>query len=148
MVKGPERWFCKVSVQHGMQVSGFTKYLKGPVLELIFIQVPVVIINLWRPIFIIVQFVKVLWRELNCVKILQGETNKSANRGGHLRAKGGVVLPSVYNWPCSCAIKYISPTRLRCLFLLATNSLLYPHKTFMLSVPFHPPFQVWAGGGG
>jgi hypothetical protein len=43
---------------------------------------------------------------------------------------------------------YISPTRLRCLFLLATNLLLYLHKTFMLSVPFHPPFQVWARGGG
>jgi hypothetical protein len=34
----------------------------------------------WRPIFIIVQFVIVLWRELNCVKIPQGEANKSANR--------------------------------------------------------------------
>jgi hypothetical protein len=97
MVKGPERWFCKVSVLHGMQVSGLTKYLKGPVLELIFIQVPVVIINLWRPIFIIVKFVIVLWRELNCVKIPQGETNKSANHWGNLRTKVGVVSPSVYS---------------------------------------------------
>jgi hypothetical protein len=79
-----------------MQVSGLTKYLKGPILELMFLQVSVVIINLWRPLFIIVQFVIVLWRELNCVKIPQGETNKSANRGGHLRAKGEVVPPSVY----------------------------------------------------
>ncbi len=47
-------------------------------------------------IFIIVQFVIVLWRELNCVKIPQGEANKSANRWGNLRAKGGVVPPSVY----------------------------------------------------
>ncbi len=35
---------------------------------------------MWRPIFIIVQFVIVLRRELNCVKIPQGEANKSANR--------------------------------------------------------------------
>jgi hypothetical protein len=51
---------------------------------------------LWRPIFIIIQFVIVLWRELNCVKIPQCEANKSANRWGNLRAKGGVVPPSVY----------------------------------------------------
>jgi hypothetical protein len=38
----------------------------------------------------------VLWRELNCVKIPQGDANKSANRWGNLRAKGGVVPPSVY----------------------------------------------------
>jgi hypothetical protein len=35
---------------------------------------------LWRPIFIIVQFVIVLWLELNCVKIPQDDANKSANR--------------------------------------------------------------------
>ncbi len=47
-------------------------------------------------VFIIVQFVIVLKRELNCVKIPQGETNKSANRWDNLRAKGGEVPPSVY----------------------------------------------------
>jgi hypothetical protein len=51
---------------------------------------------LWRPIFIIALFVVVLWREFNCVKIPQGEANKSAKRWGNLRAKCGVVPPSVY----------------------------------------------------
>jgi hypothetical protein len=46
----------------------------------------------WRPIFIILLFIIVLWRDLNCVKIPQGQANKSANRWGNLRAKGGVVL--------------------------------------------------------
>ncbi len=50
----------------------------------------------WWPIFIIVHFVIVLWGELNCVKISQGEANKYANRCGNLRAKGGVVPPSIY----------------------------------------------------
>ena len=35
-----------------------------------------VFILLWRPIFIIVLFILVLRRELNCVKIPQGEANK------------------------------------------------------------------------
>jgi hypothetical protein len=61
-----------------------------------------IIKELWRPIFIIVYFVIVLWRELNCVKIPQGEANKSANRWGNLRAKGGVVPSSVFNLPHSC----------------------------------------------
>jgi hypothetical protein len=43
-----------------------------------------------------VQFVIVLWRELNCVKSPQGEANKSASRRGDLRGKGGVVSPSVF----------------------------------------------------
>jgi hypothetical protein len=51
---------------------------------------------MWRPIFIIVLFFIVLWRELNCIKIPQGEADKSANLWGNLRAKGGVVPPSVY----------------------------------------------------
>jgi hypothetical protein len=34
----------------------------------------------WRPIFIIVLLVIELWRELNCVKIPQGDAKKSANR--------------------------------------------------------------------
>ncbi len=42
---------------------------------------------LWRPIFIIVQFVIVSWRELNCVKIPQGGANKSANRWVNLTSK-------------------------------------------------------------
>ncbi len=53
-------------------------------------------------IFIIALFVIVLWREFNCAKIPQGEANKSANRWGDLRAKGGVMPPSVFNWPSSC----------------------------------------------
>jgi hypothetical protein len=52
---------------------------------------------LLRPICIIVQSVIVLWRELNYVKIPQGDANKSANLWGILRAKGGVVPPSVFN---------------------------------------------------
>ncbi len=44
----------------------------------------------------------VLWRELNYVKIPQGEANKSAKRWGNLRAKGGAVPPSVFNLPYSC----------------------------------------------
>ncbi len=35
---------------------------------------------LWRPIFTIVLFVIVLWRELNCIKKTQCDVNKSANR--------------------------------------------------------------------
>jgi hypothetical protein len=58
--------------------------------------------EVWRPIFIIVLFVIVLWHELNCVKIPQGEANKSANRWGNLRAKGGVVPHSVFNLHYSC----------------------------------------------
>ena len=58
----------------------------------------IVFILLWRPIFIIVLFVIVFWRELNCVKILQSEANKSANRWGNLRAKSGVVPPSVLHF--------------------------------------------------
>jgi hypothetical protein len=50
---------------------------------------------MWQPIFIIVQFIIVLWRELNCVKIPQGKANKSTNNWGDLRAKGGVLPPSV-----------------------------------------------------
>ncbi len=61
-------------------------------------------------------------RELNCVKIHKGEANKSANRWGNLRAKGGLVPLSVYAYSLArVRIKYTSPTRLRCLFLLATK---------------------------
>ncbi len=65
---------------------------------------------MWRPIFIIALFVIVFWREFNSVKIPQGEANKSANRWGNLRAKGGVVPPLVLHLPSSCAvhIKYTS----------------------------------------
>jgi hypothetical protein len=45
--------------------------------------------KLRRPIFIIALYVIVLWREFNCVRIPQSEANKSANRWGNLRAKGG-----------------------------------------------------------
>jgi hypothetical protein len=48
--------------------------------------------TLWRPIFISALYIIVLWREFNYVKIPQGEANKSANRWGNLRAKGGVFL--------------------------------------------------------
>ncbi len=47
--------------------------------------------------FCTVRYSTALWREFNCVKIPQGEANKSANRWGNLRAKGGVVTPSVFN---------------------------------------------------
>jgi hypothetical protein len=43
VVKGSERWFCKVFVQQNYRIK---KYLKGPVSDLIFIQVPAAIINL------------------------------------------------------------------------------------------------------
>ncbi len=77
----------------------------------------IVIKLLWRPIFIIVQFLIVSRRELNGVKIPQGEENKSANRWGNLRAKGGVVPPSVFNLPYSCEQKNKIFTQFRCLLL-------------------------------
>ena len=54
------------------------------------------IMILWRPIFIIVMYVIVLWRKFNCVKSPKVRQIKSANRWGNLGAKGGVVPPSVY----------------------------------------------------
>jgi hypothetical protein len=42
-------------------------------------------------------------RQLNCVKIPQGEANKSANRWGSFGAIGGVVPPSVVNQLLKCA---------------------------------------------
>jgi hypothetical protein len=60
---------------------------------------------MWRPILVIVLFLiqyVILRRELNCVKIPQGEANKSANRWGNLCAKGGVVPHSVFKLPHSC----------------------------------------------
>ncbi len=45
---------------------------------------------------IIVLYVIVLWRKFNCVKIPQSEANKIRESLGNLRAKGGVVPPSVY----------------------------------------------------
>jgi hypothetical protein len=81
MVKGAIRGSKRRISAFFASVSNLTKHL----------------IILWRPLFIIVLFIIVLWRELNCVKIPQGEVNKSANRWGNLRAKGGVVVPpSVY----------------------------------------------------
>ncbi len=77
---------------------------------------------MWRPIFIIALFVTVLWREFNSVKISQGEANKSANRWGNLRAKGGVVPPLVLELPSSCAvrIKYTSTHGFAVYFLVET----------------------------
>jgi hypothetical protein len=67
--------------------------------------------SLWRPIFIIALYVIVFWREFNSVKIPQGEANKPANRWGNLRAKGGVVPPSVFHLPIDrLHIKYILHT--------------------------------------
>jgi hypothetical protein len=43
-----------------------------------------------------------LWRKFHCVKIPQGEANKSANRWGSFGAKGGVVPPSVFNQLLKC----------------------------------------------
>jgi hypothetical protein len=69
-------------------------------------------------VFIIALFVLVLWREFNCVKIPQGEINKSANRSGNLRAKGGVVVtPSVFNLRSSCEHQIQFFTQFRCLLL-------------------------------
>jgi hypothetical protein len=82
----------------------------------------IVLVVLWRPIFIIALYVIVLWHEFNGVKIPQSEVNKSANRWGNLRAKGGVVPPSVY-FILSLArvqINYSYPSRIRFLFLLFT----------------------------
>ncbi len=65
---------------------------------------------------------------INLSKNPHGEANKSANRWGNLRAKGGVgtpSTPSVYMYlallVCGSNM-YIPLTRLRCLFLLATIS--------------------------
>jgi hypothetical protein len=44
-----------------------------------------------------------LWRKFNCVKIPQGEANKSANRWGSFGAKGGVVPPLVFIQLLTCA---------------------------------------------
>jgi hypothetical protein len=44
-----------------------------------------------------------LWRKFNCVKIPQGDTNKSATRWGSLSAKGGIVPPSVFKELFMCA---------------------------------------------
>jgi hypothetical protein len=72
---------------------------------------------LWRPMFIIVQSVIVLWRELNYVKIPQSDANKSANLWGILRGK---VSSQSLTSLARVRIKYTSSTRLRCLFLLET----------------------------
>ncbi len=79
---------------------------------------------LWWPIFIIALYVIVLWREFNCVKILQSEANKSANRWGNLRAKGGVLPVQSILSLARLRIKYIYPKRFRCLFLLLTGQML------------------------
>ena len=52
-------------------------------------------------IYIIALFDILFFREFNCVKIPQGEGNKSANSWGNLRAKGGGVIlsPLVYIRP-------------------------------------------------
>jgi hypothetical protein len=77
-------------------------------------------IVLWRPLFFIALFVIVLWREFICVKIPQGEANKSANRWVNLRAKGGVIPPSVLHLPSSCAHQIYFFTRLAVYFLVST----------------------------
>jgi hypothetical protein len=99
---------------------------------------------MWRPIFIIVLFVIVLWRELNSVKIPQDEANKSANRWGNLRAKGGVVPPSVYSILslARVRIKYVPPTRLRCLFLLSTAPLFVVPQSELLNSPSIPTINM------
>jgi hypothetical protein len=52
--------------------------------------------TLWRPVFISAFYIIVLWREFNCVKIPQSEANKSTNRWGNLRAKGGVYIVPLF----------------------------------------------------
>jgi hypothetical protein len=73
---------------------------------------------MWQPIFIIVQFVIVLWHDLHCVKIPQGE---QINPG----ITGLIYMPKVEYYPLQTIpslsgvrIKYISPSQLCCLFLL------------------------------
>ncbi len=69
------------------------------------------LMSLWRPIFIIALYIIVFWREFNCVITPRGEANKSANHWGNLRAKGGVVPPSVFHLPIARVhIKYILHT--------------------------------------
>ncbi len=66
-------------------------------------------------------FVIVLWREFNCVKIPQGEANKSGNRWGNLRAEGGVVPTSVLHLPIARVhIKYTSSHGFTVYFLVLT----------------------------
>ncbi len=48
-----------------------------------------------------------LWRKFNCVKIPEGEANKSANRWGSFGAKGGVVPPSVQFLTCADQTHFI-----------------------------------------
>ncbi len=68
------------------------KIFKNKLLQ-IFVQLPKIYTVVAAYIYYCTIFYTVvLWRELNCVKISQGEANKSANRWGNLRAKGGVVL--------------------------------------------------------
>jgi hypothetical protein len=80
---------------------------------------------MWRPIFIIALFVIALWREFNCVKIPQGEANKSANRWGNLRAKGG-VLYHLQSYTCLALvhimIKYTSSYGFAFYFLVVKNT--------------------------
>ncbi len=78
--------------------------------------------KLWRPTFIIALFVIVLWREFNWVlKIPRGEANKSANRWGNIRAKGGVVPPSVLLLPSSCAHQIYSSHGFAAYYFISTK---------------------------
>jgi len=52
-----------------------------------------------------------------CVRIPQGEANKSANRWGNLCAKGGVVPQKLYHLQSSCEHQINFFTRLSCLLL-------------------------------
>ncbi len=47
-------------------------------------------------IFIIVKFVIVLWRQLNCVKIPQGDANKSANPQFYITSKNMVLYVKIF----------------------------------------------------
>ena len=56
---------------------------------------------LWRPTINVVQLVKLLWRDFICIKIPQGNANKSASRL-YVYAPKVIVPPSVFNLPSSC----------------------------------------------
>ncbi len=59
-------------------------------------------IRLWRPILFVCCTYS-LWRKFNCVKKPQSEANKIRESLGNLRAKGGVVPPSVFIQLLTCA---------------------------------------------
>jgi hypothetical protein len=79
---------------------------------------------MWRPIFIIILFVIVLLRELNCVKTPQCDANKSVNRLDIYAPKVELYHLQSSTWLARVHIIYIHQ-RLRCLFHLATRTTIF-----------------------